>query len=60
MTGTCKEDNSLNYQEIKCVNIEQIITATNCQTLKFDYLYFIKSDFDSMALNSQDIFNLYI
>ena len=36
MTTTCKEDNNLNYQEIKYVNISQMISANNCQTLKFD------------------------
>ena len=36
MTATCKEDNNLIYQEIKCLNISQIISVTNCQTLTFD------------------------
>ena len=43
MTVTCKEDNNLNYQEIKCVNISQIKTVTNYETLNFDYLRFMKS-----------------
>ena len=45
MTAIYKEDNNLNYQEIKCVNVIQIISVTNCQTLKFGCLHFTKSDF---------------
>ena len=45
MTASCKEDNILNYQEIKCANISQISSVTNCQTLKFDDLRFTKSYF---------------
>ena len=45
MTATCKEGNNLNHEEIKCVNISKIISVTNCQTLKFDYPRFTKSDF---------------
>ena len=44
MTATCKEDNS-----VKSVNISQIIYATNCQTLKFDYLRFTKSAFSIVS-----------
>ena len=45
MTAICKEDNKINYKEIKCVDISQIISVTNCQTLKFDYFQFTKSYF---------------
>ena len=45
MTAAYKEDNNLNQQEIKRVNISQIISVTNYQTLKFDNLRFTKSDF---------------
>ena len=48
MTAACKEYNNVNYQEIKCVNIIQVITVTNCQTLTFDYLRFTKGGFTTV------------
>ena len=54
MTATCKEDDNLNYHEIKCVNISQITTVTNCQTLKLDYLRFTKSDFTTVRFSTRD------
>ena len=40
MTATRKEENNLNYQEIKCVIVS--LSVTNSQTLKFDYLRLTK------------------
>ena len=67
MTATCKEDNDLNYQEIKCVNISEIITVTKyCQTIISDYLRFTKKDVttvqfwtrDSLRINADDYYSL--
>ena len=55
MTETCKEDNNLNFQEMKCVAISQIIYVTNCKNLKFDYLHFTTSDCDSMVVDSRTV-----
>ena len=55
MTATWKEDNNLNYDEIKCVNISQIISVINCQTLKFDHLRLVKSDFTTVLFQTRDL-----
>ena len=34
MTAACKEDNNLNYQEVNCVNISQIISLIDCISRK--------------------------
>ena len=57
MKAACKEDNNLNYQEIKCVNVSQIITVTNYQTLQFDYLRFTKCDFTTVWFWTYDCCN---
>ena len=48
MTAIGKVDNNINYQELKCVNVSQIIYVTNCKTLKFDYLRFTRNDFTTV------------
>ena len=49
MIPPCKEENKLNYQQIKCANINQIIlSVSDYQTLKYDYLRFSESDFTTV------------
>ena len=55
MTATCKEDNNLNYQATECVNIRQFISVANCQTLKCNYLRFVKSDFTMILFWTHDL-----
>ena len=52
--ATFEEENNLNNQEIKCFNISQIISITNCQTFNFDYVHFTQKWLhNSMVLGSR-------